>query len=261
MRKLWDMISPLVCLLLCMLCSTMAVTMVFGLLTGIHGLNNELLLELFPWLSLVITLAACVLTVAVLRKSLQLDAVRFGYDRREWKPWQYLAGAVSGAAAGHVWSCLIYISGLPGMFSGYEETASKAFAGQPLPLLILTTVIAAPIAEELVFRFMIYRRIRQYYGTAAGVLLSSILFGLYHANAVQCVYSVGFGLLLILLYEKSGSILAPILAHAGANLWAVVLAEVLPEAAKGESILLTAAEAAAAAVLILLLVKQSRREL
>lgn len=227
-RKIWDILNPFVGSLLCMLGATMIGTMVFGLMTGIHGLNNEMLLELFPWLSLLITLIANGMILVFMRKSIQFDRIRFGFDRQDWKTAQYGCAAVLGAAAGHLWSTMIFMSGIQKIFTGYEDTISRAFEGQPLALVFLTRVIAAPIAEEMVFRFMIYRRARKYFGIPLAVVVSAVLFGIYHANVIQFVYAVGFTVLLILLYEKSGNILAPILAHAGANLWAIVLDEWLP---------------------------------
>ncbi|MDO4490813.1 MAG: CPBP family intramembrane metalloprotease [Lachnospiraceae bacterium] len=227
MRKLWDIVNPFVGILCCMLVSTMIGTMGFGLLTGLNGLNNEMMLELFPWLSLVITLICCILTVILMRNSLKMDQVRFGFDRHTWTPIQYAAATALGAAAGYVWSTVIQLSGIARVFTGYENTAAKAFQGQPLPLLIITTVIAAPIAEELVFRCMIYRRARHYYGIWPAAVISAVLFGIYHANMIQFIYALGFSAVLIFLYEKSGNILAPILAHAGSNLLAVILDSLL----------------------------------
>lgn len=249
-RKIWDILNPFVGSLLCMLGATMIGTMVFGLMTGIHGLNNEMLLELFPWLSLLITLIANGMILVFMRKSIQFDRIRFGFDRQDWKTAQYGCAAVLGAAAGHLWSTMIFISGIQKIFTDYEDTAARAFEGQPLLLVFLTTVIASPIAEEMVFRFMIYRRAKKYYGAIAATGISAVLFGIYHANAVQFVYAIGFSVLLILLYEKSGNILAPIIAHAGANLWAIILDAFLPQYSRSISIPIFAAEVVITGVLV-----------
>ncbi|MDO4616260.1 MAG: type II CAAX endopeptidase family protein [Lachnospiraceae bacterium] len=247
-RKLWDILYPFVCILLCMMMSTMIGFMGFGLLTGLQGLNNEMVLVLFPWLSLVISLIASVLTMVILRKTLMLDQLKFGFNKKDWKPWQYAAAALTGTAAGHVWSSLIYVSGIAKIFTGYSDGASRAFSGQPIWLVVLSTVLAVPVAEELVFRWMIYRRAKHWYGRAAGLVISALLFGLYHANVVQFIYAAGFSILLTYLYEKSGNILAPVLAHAGANLWAVILDQFLPEYSTAPTLRFLAAEVLLAAI-------------
>lgn len=228
-KKLWDIANPFAAILLCMLAGTMIGTMGFGLLTGLHGLGNDDLLILFPWLTLVISLISSVLTVLVLRKIVKLDQVRFGFDRHDWKPADYAFAILGAAAAAHIWSTLIYASGIQKLFTGYEETAGLAFQGQNLILLILATVIAAPVAEELVFRCLIYRRAKAYFGKTTACMVSAVLFGVYHANVIQFIYAIGFTVMLVFLYEKSRNILAPILAHAGANLYAVLLEKILPE--------------------------------
>lgn len=242
--------SPSVTALLCMLCATMLGTMVFGFITGLHGMENDRMIDAAPWLSLLVTGIAAVLVLLVLRKSMQLDRLRFGSDRQEWKPLQYGAAALAGASAGHVWSTLISLFGIPRLFPGYEETVGRVFAGQPLPLLLFCTVAAAPVAEELVFRYMTYRRAKLYLGTVPAVLLTGLLFGIYHANVVQLIYVFGFNFLLIFLYEKSGNILAPILAHSAANLWAVVLDRIAENISSTASVPLTAAELLLGAVCI-----------
>ena len=57
------------------------------------------------------------------------------------------------------------------------------------------------------------------------ICLSALLFGLVHFNLVQFVYAGGIGLVLALLYEKSGFLYVPVLGHIAANLIAVLRAE------------------------------------
>ncbi len=227
-RKLWDVVSPFVTILLCMLAATMIGTMGFGLLTGIRGISNEDILVLFPWLSLVITLISCVLTIFVLRNTLRFEQGRFGIEVYEWKSVDYVCAIVGIAAAAHIWSSLIYTTGIQNIFTGYQEGAGMAFEGQNFLLLFVTTVVAAPLTEEVVFRFLIYRRAKLYFGPITGCMISALLFGAYHANVIQFIYALGLTVLLVLLYEKSGNIMAPVMAHAGANLYAVILNQVMP---------------------------------
>ena len=68
---------------------------------------------------------------------------------------------------------------------------------------------------------MTYRRARSYAGPLWGALISSLLFGLYHGNMVQFVYSFLMGLLFAAICQNSGGILASAAAHSAANLWAI----------------------------------------
>lgn len=55
--------------------------------------------------------------------------------------------------------------------------------------------IAAPIAEELLFRGLLLRSIAPY-GKKLAVIASALLFGLYHANPIQTPYAIPVGLVL-----------------------------------------------------------------
>ena len=58
------------------------------------------------------------------------------------------------------------------------------------------------------------------------IVSSALFFGIYHGNSVQMIYGTICGLLMAYLYEKYGSIKAPIFAHMLMNVVACVLTEV-----------------------------------
>jgi len=49
------------------------------------------------------------------------------------------------------------------------------------------------------------------------VIISALMFGLYHGNLVQGIYAFIMGCLLALVYEWTGSFAAPVLFHMIAN--------------------------------------------
>ena len=78
-------------------------------------------------------------------------------------------------------------------------------------------IVLAPIGEEILFRGLLYRTLRDNGWPKAALLLSSLIFGLIHFNPMALVPLAYFALLLALLYEKTGSLLAPMAAHAAFN--------------------------------------------
>ena len=56
-------------------------------------------------------------------------------------------------------------------------------------------------------------------------VLSAVTFGVMHWNVVQFLYAGILGLLLAWLLERTGFLYAPVLAHIGANVMAVVRSE------------------------------------
>ena len=78
----------------------------------------------------------------------------------------------------------------------------------------VTAVLAAPLAEELLFRGLIYRLARRTWGAWPAAVVSSLVFGLIHGEPWYLFGLVGLGLILAYLYEATGSLLAPVIAHA-----------------------------------------------
>lgn len=78
--------------------------------------------------------------------------------------------------------------------------------------------IVAPIMEEIIFRWLMYGRIKLMIGRILAPILTSLFFGLYHGNLLQAIYAFIMGLIMILLYESCQSLLASILFHMGANI-------------------------------------------
>jgi len=66
---------------------------------------------------------------------------------------------------------------------------------------------------------MIYQRAKDFWGFGWAMVISGGLFGLYHGNVVQFVYGTILSFLLVLLYERTGTLWAPIAAHIGENIW------------------------------------------
>ena len=85
--------------------------------------------------------------------------------------------------------------------------------------------LISPAAEEIVFRGLVFNRIRRYYPTAAAVIASGMLFGIYHGNLVQGVYGSCMGILLAYVYARVHSLLIPCLFHATANFVVYALAQ------------------------------------
>lgn len=85
--------------------------------------------------------------------------------------------------------------------------------------LFLYTVIS-PLAEEVVFRGVVYNRMRRCFsgmGNTVAIVLSGLLFGVYHGNLVQGIYGGCMGILMAYLYERTHAFCIPVLFHASAN--------------------------------------------
>lgn len=89
---------------------------------------------------------------------------------------------------------------------------------------VLATVVAAPLVEEMVFRGLMYKRLRRCLGRWQCIVISALAFGITHGNIVQFLYAFSVGILLAYVYEIYKNLWAPVILHAMANLTAVTLA-------------------------------------
>ncbi len=85
-----------------------------------------------------------------------------------------------------------------------------------LPFLILFTVIGAPIFEELFFRKFLVDRTAQY-GEGVSVVISGLMFGMFHGNLSQFTYAFALGAFFAYIYIRTGKIGYTILMHAVIN--------------------------------------------
>lgn len=99
----------------------------------------------------------------------------------------------------------------------YQEVETIQYS-VPLWLGILLYGMIAPLVEEIVFRGILYNRMRRFFGIPCCALLSALLFGLFHGNLPQFVYGTCMGILIALSYEKVKCFGAPFLFHMAANL-------------------------------------------
>ena len=82
-----------------------------------------------------------------------------------------------------------------------------------------------PAAEELVFRGMVFLRLRKRYSFAVSAWVSAGVFGLYHGNLLQGIYGFVMGWILAWAMERKGTIKAAMAIHMAANIASVVLTE------------------------------------
>lgn len=89
----------------------------------------------------------------------------------------------------------------------------------PIGIGIVLYGIVSPLVEEIVFRGVLYNRIRKFYSTKIAVFFSALLFGLFHANLPQFLYATAMGMLMAACYTYIGCFAAPVLMHMSANLF------------------------------------------
>lgn len=91
---------------------------------------------------------------------------------------------------------------------------------------ILIVGICAPIFEELIFRkFLVDRMVR--YGEATAVVVSGLMFGLFHGNFSQFFYATALGMFFAYVYVKTGKLKYPILIHLIVNMSSTLMLPII----------------------------------
>lgn len=100
--------------------------------------------------------------------------------------------------------------------SSYAE-ASQGLINGSLIIRILTLVVMTPIVEEIVFRGLVFSRLKRGMKTPLAVLLSSLIFALMHGQLIWISYTFVVGILFAVIVEKTKSLNASILCHMALN--------------------------------------------
>lgn len=115
---------------------------------------------------------------------------------------------------------------IPSAMDQYTEMIDSSGITQYSLLWAVATLILPPIVEETIFRGLIL----QYLGRAGARfivanLIQAVLFGIFHMNFVQGIYTFLLGFLLGWLAYRYDSILVPVALHAIFNLFGTVLVD------------------------------------
>jgi len=132
-------------------------------------------------------------------------------SNRDWQRFMLIAaGCVAVAAILYViepvWFAVVT---LPTWLSGFYG--------------LLLMVVIAPVVEELVFRGLVYRMLREQWGVAISVAVSAVFFSLMHQGLLISPQLVG-GIIFALAYEWTKSLWVAIGLHMGANASVYLLA-------------------------------------
>lgn len=188
------------------------------------NLYNAILEELMKWQT-AIEGAAAFITIPVMIVLFHRDRVRERVSgilpNKKAPVWKY--GAVLVMSVSMCWGLnnLIAISGVSALSSSYEETMEVLYT-PPLLIQIICLGVLIPVCEELVFRGLMFKRLRARGGYMQAAIYSSVVFSILHVNLVQMIYSFVLGMMLAYIYEKYGSIKAPAAAHVVMNIFSVL---------------------------------------
>ncbi len=124
--------------------------------------------------------------------------------------------AVMGIAANYAAGIVVMIFSFitPTTLDKYNETL-ETFNTDAVPGIIMVLIVAilGPLAEELMFRCMIFRTLRKGFTFWPAAIISAAMFGIFHMDLIQGTYAFCFGIFLAYVYDKNWSLFAVWLMH------------------------------------------------
>ena len=154
-----------------------------------------------------------------------------GYISTKKETWSlvsapYLLGsAVAILTSGFVVSSLMsLLDWIPNIMEQSFDILQSGWGG------ILAIAIVGPVLEELLFRGAITKALLQQYNPTKAILISALLFGVFHINPAQILPAFLIGILLAWTYYKTGSLIPCIFMHILNNSLSVYLSIKYPEA-------------------------------
>ena len=90
-------------------------------------------------------------------------------------------------------------------------------------MIVFSTVISAPLVEEVFFRGFLFAGFREKYGWKIAAGISAAFFALVHLQPLTALPIFLLGYLFAYVYERSNSLWLPILLHFSVNGFAFLL--------------------------------------
>ena len=208
---------------------TIIISLIFMVWQGLwHGYDIETIVRAEKEYSLIILAAASIIAIPGFSKMYQRESV-LRAERRASSVGTYIATILLLISVSQMLNILMNTFKLSEIFPYYAENINTVLVAKPpIIAVVLVVGIMVPIAEELVFRGLVFKNLQDYAGTVVAVLISGLLFGIYHENMIQFIYATILGWLLAIIMGRVRSVKVPIVGHIAANIWTIVSERFLP---------------------------------
>lgn len=151
-----------------------------------------------------------------------VEQFRLGPERRD------LVGLPIGAAAQlllvpAIYVVVFWLFGRQDVSEAARALTNRADDPLGVAVLVLVVGLGAPFFEELFFRGLLLPALTDRFGSAVGLIGSSVVFGAVHFQLLQLPALVAFGLVAGILRIRTGRLAPAIAAHVGFNVVTLIV--------------------------------------
>ena len=107
-------------------------------------------------------------------------------------------------------------------FTDFEEGSVFGIGNKAIEAIAVC--IIAPICEEILFRGLIAKKLRDIMPSWLAVIFSSLIFGLMHNGIIGFIYATICGVVMCIIFFRTNSLLASMLFHLAFNLMSLLVA-------------------------------------
>jgi len=137
---------------------------------------------------------------------------------------QFITAFIFGVIFNRFTIALMSILPIPqAWYDANEKSVDSVTSGNYI-IAIISTIIIAPIIEEIIFRGGVYFTLRKTIGPIFAAIISAAAFGIFHGNILQMLYTAFCAFFMIYVFEKTNSLIGSIMVHVGFNSSAIFFA-------------------------------------
>lgn len=198
---------------------------------NISEVINDNLLHSIMLLSIIISISVYFLVFTIKKRNF-IEYLGFKRISKKNMIWTSIAGFACYVFISIGWIIVLSnekIMSIPKItqtLDNYSEIVEPLMKGNILFIILIVGVVV-PIFEEILFRGLIFNKLRSNMNIYLALILQAILFGIFHMNIIQGVYTFLLAIIIGLTFIWLKSIWAPIIIHVIFNSLNFVLEPVL----------------------------------
>lgn len=185
----------------------------------------RILTEYSPTVKGIIYAIGLVVSICILEAS-ALNEIKYVEDHKEkdnkLTPFVWCRIVIASLGLAVFLNYLFMYLGITSLSSTYDSVSRSQYGVTFISGLMIYGIIS-PLVEEIIFRGIIFNRLKRIFPITISFIVGALLFGIFHGNIVQGIYGTIMGLFIIWVYDRYETILAPIVVHVVANVGVYVL--------------------------------------
>ena len=115
------------------------------------------------------------------------------------------------------------------LIPSYANVQEQLMSAHNSVFQLIIVILLIPIYEEIIFRYVIFGYLKKNYNIVCAIIGQALVFGFFHLNIVQGIYTFLLGIALALVYMYCESLVGSIILHIVFNLFGILIIPTLAD--------------------------------